>query len=264
MNYMKKLTLLLIATLFVFTGCQYEKLLKSRNYKLKYQKALEYYNEEDYTRAEGLFEQLKPVMRPTAQGDTVHFYSAYANYHNRNYQLAGHYFEEFYNIYGNSPFAEESEFMAAYCYYQLSPRPSLDQAYTKKAINDFTLYLSRHPQTKRRTQVLTLINELKNKLVEKSYMGAKLYYKLEDYKASIIALNNSLEQFPQTSYREEIMYMLVRSRFLYAENSVEDKRKERYQETIDEYISFANEFPESEYMSEVKDYYNKANRVLQN
>ncbi|MFO7939295.1 MAG: outer membrane protein assembly factor BamD [Bacteroidales bacterium] len=261
---MKKLALLLMASAFIFTGCQYEKLLKSRNYQLKYDKALEYYEEGDYTRADGLFEQLKPVMRPAAQGDTVHFYSAYANYYNRNYQLAGHYFEEFHEIYGNSSFAEEAEFMAAYCSYKLSPRPSLDQGYTKKAINDFTLYLSRHPQTERRTQVLTLINELKDKLVEKSYMGAELYYKLEDYKASIIALNNSLEQFPQTQYREEIIYMLVRSRFLYAENSVEDKQKERYQETIDEYITFVNEFPESEYLSEVKEYYNKANGVLQN
>jgi len=261
---MKKLGLLLIASVLIFTGCQYEKLLKSRNYKLKYDKALEYYQEGDYTRAEGLFEQLKPVMRPTAQGDTVHFYSAYANYYNRNYRLAGHYFDEFYKIYGNSPFAQEAEFMAAYCSYQLSPRPSLDQSYTKKAINDFTLYLSRHPQTKRRSQVLTLINEMKDKLVEKSYMGAELYYKLEDYKASIIALNNSLEQFPQTRYREEILYMIVRSRFLYAENSVDAKKKERYQETIDEYISFVNEFPESDHLNEVKEYYNKANRVLQN
>lgn len=231
---------------------------------MKYSKALEYYHDEDYIRADGLFEQLKPVLRPTAQGDTVYFYSAYANYNSGNITLASHYFEEFYNIYGNSHFAEEAEFMAAFCNYQLSPRPSLDQAYTKKAISDFTLYLSRYPKTERKAEVLSLINDMRNKLVEKSYLSAKLYYKLSDYKAAIIALNNCLEQFPGTKYREEIMYMLVSSRYMYAFKSIEDKQKERYQETIDEYISFVNEYPESDYLNQVKEYYNKANRVLQN
>lgn len=103
-----------ILLVVIVSSCKYEKLLKSRDYKLKYQKALEYYAEEDYMRAEGLFEQLKPILKGTKQADTVFYYAAYCSFYEKSYLLAAHYFDEFRRTYGNSPFAEETEFMNAY------------------------------------------------------------------------------------------------------------------------------------------------------
>jgi outer membrane protein assembly factor BamD len=45
-------------------------------------------------------------------------------------------------------------------------------------------------------------------------MSAKLYYNLGDYKAAVIALNNSIEQFPETKYREEIMFLILKASYL--------------------------------------------------
>jgi outer membrane protein assembly factor BamD len=38
-------------------------------------------------------------------------------------------------------------------------------------------------------------------------------------------------------------------------NSVRSKQKERYQDAIDEYYSFASEYPDSKYIKEAKRYY---------
>ncbi len=261
---MKKLLPLIILVLVTASSCKYEKLLKSRDYRLKYEKALEYYEKGDYVRADGLFEQIKPVLKGTKQADTVFFYSAYSNYHQGNYLLAAYYFDEFRKIYGNSKFVEEAEFMNAYCNYKLSPRPSLDQSNTYQAISLFALYMSRYPNSERVEECVQYVEELRNKLAEKSFISAKLYYDLGSYKSAIVALNNCLDDYPNSKFREEIMFLLLKSRFLLAENSVLEKQTERYQATVDEYYSFVGEFPESEHYKEVDNIFNQAQSNLNN
>ncbi|MFC2151893.1 outer membrane protein assembly factor BamD [Bacteroidota bacterium] len=253
-----------ILLLAIVSSCKYEKLLKSHDYKLKYQKALEYYAEEDYMRAEGLFDQLKPILKGTKQADTVFFYAAYASFYQKNYLIASHYFNEFRKTFGNSKFAEEAEFMNAYCTFLQSPRPSLDQSYSYQAISLFGLYLSRYPGSERTEECLNYVEQLRNKLVEKSYQSAKLYYNLGDYKAAIIALNNSLDDFPETEYREEIMFLILKAKFLLAEYSIANKKIERYQSTVDEYYSFIGEFPESEFTKEAIEMFDNSQSVLKN
>jgi outer membrane protein assembly factor BamD len=254
----------LLAILAILSSCKYEKLLKSKDYRLKYEKALAYYAKEDYTRADGLFEQLKPILKGSKEADTVFFYSAYCSYYQNDYLLGAHYFSEFKRTFGNSPFAEEAEFMSAYCYYKLSPRPSLDQAYSVQAISYIGLYLSKYPYSKRKDECIKIIEELRNKLVEKSYMSAKLYYNLGDYKAAVIALNNSIEQFPETKYREEIMFLILKASYLLADNSVFEKQVERFQATVDEYYTFVDEYPKSNFRSEADKMFDDSQKKLKN
>jgi len=251
------LVIIAFATL-IFSCSGYEKLLKSRDYNLKYQKAVEYFNAEEYVRASTLFDQISPVFRGTIKADTVFYYQARCYYMQRDYILAGHHYNNLALDYPSSVYAEEANFMIGYCAYKMSPKPSLDQANSMKAINSFTLFLIRFPNSKRKEEVLTLIEELRNKLVEKSYNNAKLYYNLGDYKASIIALKNSLNEFPDTEYREELLFLILKSSYLLAENSIESKLRERFQDTVDEYYSFIGEFPESKYKREAERMYTSA------
>ena len=254
----------LILLVVVVSSCKYEKLLKSRDYRLKYQSALNYYAKEDFVRADGLFEQLKPILKGTMQADTVYYYSAYCNYHRGSYLLASHYFDEFRKLFGNSPFSEEAFYMYAYSTYKLSPRASLDQTYTNNAIALFSLYLSKYPNTDKKAEINEIIIELRNKLIEKSFKSASLYYNLEAYNAAIIALNNCLDEYPGSKYKEEIMFLILKSKFLLAENSVPEKRIERYQSTVDEYYAFWGEFPESEHAKEAKRMFEKSESILKN
>jgi outer membrane protein assembly factor BamD len=95
-------------------------------------------------------------------------------------------------------------------------------------------------------------------------MSAKLYYDLGDYKAAVVALNNCLDEFPNSKHREEVMYLILKSRFLLAENSVQEKKTERYQLTVDEYYSFVGEFPESEHYKEAVNIFNQSQSKLKN
>lgn len=252
----------LVVVLFSCSG--FEKLLKSKDYNLKYKKALEYYQKGDHYRYTTLFEQLVPIFTGTQKADTVQFYFAMGNYKQGDFILAGHYFDTFRKTYPRSVFTEEAEYMYAYCFYESSPRPELDQENTQFAIAAFSEFISKYPKSEKRDEVGKILNELKDKLVEKSYLSSKLYYNISEYKSAIVALKNSVKDFPESKHREEQLFLVLKSAYLLADNSVPSKQKERYQAAIDEYYTFAGEFPDSKYTKEAKRMYEASNKFLGN
>jgi outer membrane protein assembly factor BamD len=255
--------LLILVLLAGVTSCgEYDKLLKSQDYDLKYRKAKEYYDLGKYTQAVGLIEQILPHFRGTTKAEELEYLHAKAYYNMGDYVMASHYFETFVHTYLNSSHAEEADFLMGYCYYMLSPRPELDQRYTYNALNAFTLHETRYPSSEYNEQIDKLTIELNNKLAEKSYLSARLYYKLEHYKAAIVAIGNSLEDYPDSKFREQLMFLRLKSRYYYAVNSVKSKQPERFQEAVDDYYSFIDEFPDSKLRKDAEKIYKNSNNYL--
>lgn len=254
-----------VLAVILLAGCgEYEKLLKSRDIQLKYEKGVEYYEEGEYVRAATLFDQIANIYRGTTKADTVKYYQAKSYYGQRDYMMAGHYFNELSSTYPSSDFVEEADFMTAYCYYQMSPRPELDQEYTHKAITAMQMFMVKYPNSDKLDECRQIITEMSDKLVEKSYISARLYYDLGYYKSAILALRNSLIQYPDTKYREELMFLILKSSYLLADNSIPSKQRERFQAAVDEYYSFVGEFPESPYAREAERIYESSNEFLAN
>jgi len=244
-------------------GCSgYEKLLKSNDVEAKYKAGLEYYEEGKYVKASTLFGQLRPRLKGTKRAEELDYLNAKCYYEMGDYVMAGHYFREFVKTYFASPKAEEADFLGAYCYYLLRARVELDQDNTYKAINAFTLFKTKFPDSERIADANNYIKECEELLVEKSYINAKLYYDLEKYKAAIVAIQNSLIEYPETKYREELLYLKLRSIYLMATQSVSIKQVERFQDTVDEYYSFIDEFPESKYAREAERIYDHSSDFL--
>jgi len=242
----------------------YEKILKSGDIDTKYESALEYYEEGQYVKAVTLIEQILPRLKGTQKAEELDYLHAKCYYEMDDYVMAGHYYRSFVSNYFNSPRAEEADFMGAYCYYELSARPALDQTNTINAINAFTLFMNRWPGSSRIDEAQELITEMEEVLVEKSYMTARLYYDLEKYKSAVVAINNSLNDYPDTKYREELIFLKLKASFLLAKNSIRSKQQERYQDTVDEYYTFIDEFPDSKFAREAERIYNESNEFLAN
>jgi len=230
----------------------YQKILKSSDYELKFQKANEYYEKKDYTRAVTLYDELITIYKGTNKAEELFIHYSYCYFYNKDFMMAGHYFESFAQTFRNSQYTEEAEYMTAFCYYKDSPPPSLDQSNTLKAIEQMQTFINRHPQSTRVSEANKIIDLLRDKLEEKSYLNAKLYYDLENYKAAIQALKTSASEYPDSKYREEILFLIVKSSILLAENSIESKKIERYQNTEKEYYTFVAAFPQSENRKEAE------------
>lgn len=241
---------------------QYEKVLKSTDFDLKKAKSKEYFEAGKYIKSTELIEQILPRFRASESGEDLTWMVAQSYYGMKQYDIASSYFKSYIEQFGYGKHIEEATYMSALCDYNDSPRAELDQTSTRTAIEGFNVFLARYPNSTRSDECKKLLTELQERLVEKSYMSAKLYYDMEQYKAAVTALSNSLKEFAETKYREEMMYLKLSSLFLFAEHSYDIRQKERYQATLDDYYSFMEEFPKSRYEKDVKKIYDDTAKYL--
>ncbi len=252
----------------LLAGCsEYQKILKSQDYDLWYKTAKELYSQKQYTKAATLLGELNNIYKGTDKAEEVTYLYANCLFNTHDYMMAGHYYREFVKTFPSSQLVEECQFQSAYCYYKLSPNPRLDQTDTENAINEFQLFINMFPNSPKVDEATKYIDELNNKLVYKSYLSAKLYFNLgnymgNNYRAAVITSQNTLKKYPDTEYREELSFLILESKFIQAVNSVPEKKEDRIRDTIDEYYSFLNEFPQSKYLKKAEKIFQQSEMML--
>ncbi|MFZ4263502.1 outer membrane protein assembly factor BamD [Sphingobacterium sp. HJSM2_6] len=268
--FLKNHVFSLIVVLLLFSGLtscksKFEKLRASNNIQMKYQEAVKYYEKGKYSKALTLFEELVAKYRGTAEAEDLFYYTSYASYRLKDYISARYHFKSFADNYPNSARAEECRFMSAYCYYLDSPRSNLDQDNTKKAIDQLQLFVNLYPESERAEEAGNLIQDLRDKLEKKAFDNAKLYFNMglpDDYRAAVIALENVLKQYPDTKHAEEVEFLLVKSQYLFADNSFPHRQEDRFNQMLDYYDSFTEHFPESKYNAELNSLRSSAERKI--
>jgi outer membrane protein assembly factor BamD len=247
------LTGFLLILILALGSCKskFEKLKASNNNAKKYQEAVRLYNKKDYSKALELFDVLVPRYRGQEQAEDLFYYYAYTNYKLKDYTSARYHFKTFADTYPNSSRAEECSFMAAYCYYLDSPIYSLDQENTQKAIDALQLFINLYPKSERVAEASKLIQTLRDKLEEKSYANSKLYLIIGDYQAAVISFGNSLRDYPDTKYAEEMEFLTIKAQYLYAKNSSEYLQEDRYTQALTDIDQFTEKYPKSIYLTQV-------------
>lgn len=251
----KRITFILLIVVALFgQSCKskFEKLKASNDNAKKYQEGVRLYNKKDYTKALVLFDDLVERYRGLTEAEDLYYYYSYTHYKLRDYVTARYHFKIFADTYPSSPKAEECRYMAAYCFYLESPTFSLDQANTIKAIDALQLFINLYPKSDRGQEAAKLIQDLRDKLEIKSFENAKMYLEIGDYKSAVIAFNNSMRDYPDTKFSEEMEFMMIKAQYLYAKNSFENKQEERFNEAILLYNEFIESYPSSKFAKEAE------------
>lgn len=226
--------------------------LKSGQPDLIYSRAMDYYGRGKWQKASTLFEGVEHYYTGTSREDSVSFFNARCKYKNRDYETASTLLDDFRRKFGRSNFIEDAEGMYAMCYYYLAPGPTRDQTMTSHALVAINEFMSRYPKSTRIDEFKKINKELLQRLHDKAFINAYTYYKIGRYKSAIVALKNALKEYPESSHREEIMYLIVDSSYRFASNSIDEKQTDRYLQMLDSYLSFKAEFPESSHIKELE------------
>lgn len=254
------MALLLLTTL---QGCDpYNKILKSTDLNYKFDMARKFYYEGAYFKAQPLLEELISVYRGSEKAEEVYYFYAYCDYHLQDYTVASYHFKNFTNSFPGSGKAEEMDFMYAYCLYLESPRFGLDQGSTLKALEGLQLYINKYPSSPRIAECNRMMDVLRSKLERKAYESAMLFYRMEDYRASATMLRRTLMEFPDIDEREQLVYLICKSNFLLAENSIREKQQERYEECLKTYAELKEDFPQSKYLREAANMAEKSEKAI--
>ncbi len=237
---------------------EFQKALKSGDYNAKYQMAIKYFDQKDYARAQQLFESIVGVYKGTDKDESINYYIAQCYYNNNDFIMSSFYFKNFTTTFPNSEKLEESKYLTAYSYYKCSPKYSLDQDYTNNGISEFQSYLNRYPKGVYAADASKYLSELRKKIEKKAFLSTKLYFDMEQYKAASIAFKNFLSSYPDSDFREESLFLLVKSEYLMASNSISEKQVERYESVISDYESYIDEYPSGKYTKDAEKYYSKS------
>jgi outer membrane protein assembly factor BamD len=251
---MRKTLVLLVFGLLLLGSCksEFEKVRTSSDPELILNKAFAYYEEEKYQRAQTLFDLVLTSLRGDARAEKAYFYYAYTHYHQKQFLLAAYYFKNFSNTFLNSPFREEAAFMSAYSNYQLSPTYRLEQSSTQTAIEDFQLFTNLFPTSKRVEECNKLIDELRRKMEEKAFAEGQLYYDLRQYQSAVLSFDNLLRDYPESPDVERVRYLIAKGTFLLSENSIVEKKEERFSEAIRRCDDFIEKYPSGKYTKEIR------------
>ncbi len=262
----KRLVQLLLLSAFALlsVSCksEFEKIRGSGDTDKMYSKAFEYYDQEEYMRAQTLLELIIPAYRGKPELEKIYFTYADTYYKLGKYIMANYYYKNFASTFPHSVQREDADFMAAYSNYQMSPGFRLEQTYTEKAIDDFQLFVNTYPNSPRLKESNRLIDEMRLKLEKKNYEEGILYFNLRQYQAATTTLENLLKDFPETSNAEQVRYHIAKATYLLAENSIFEKQEERYKSTVDYSKDYLDKFQGSNNYNEVKSFYNNSVKKL--
>ena len=270
----KVISLFSLCLLLVSCG-EYAILQKSSDYDYKYEAAKSYFVEGKYTRAATLLYDLLGIMKGTSNGEESLYLTAMSEFNAKNYEMAHNDFQKYYQRYPKGVYVEQAHFYAALSLFNETPDPRLDQSSTMEAMNEFQTFLDLFPYTTLKPQTQEMVFALQDKLVQKELMSAQLYYNLgtyiinslyggSNYEACVVTAQNALRDYPYASAdkREDLSILILRAKYQLASKSVEQKRVERFRDTVDEYYAFVNDYPESKYMKEAKDIFQKAEKAV--
>lgn len=246
--------LLFALIIFSVISCNkgYQSVLKSTDPEYKLTKADEYYEKEDYIKAIPLYEELLISLKGKRNLEDLYYKYANSHYEKEEYLIAAFHFRKYVGLYASSSRVEEAYYKIAKCFYNKSPKYRLDQTSTIDAIKEFQKFVDKYPKSEKVSEANGLIDELRGKLHAKAYDNALLYFKMNDYNASAYAFKALIEEFPESKDIEEAYYYIAKSNKLYADNSYQDKRVERYNETISACSTFIENYTSSKYLQEIE------------
>lgn len=244
--------------LMLLSGCSgYNKILKTADYDYKYNLAKSLFLQGKFTSASTILEECVVMFRGTTRAEESVYMLASCYYNIGDYLSASEYYKINYKTYPNGLYSELSRYYSGKSLYLDTPDPRLDPTSTYGAIDELQLFIEKYPQSKYRKSADDMMYTMYDRLVEKELKSATLYYNMgnymgNNYRASIITAQNAMRDYPYTKYREELSFLVLKSKFQMAEESVVDKKMDRYRDAIDEYYAFKNDYPESKYFKDAE------------
>ena len=242
---------------------KYEKLLLSDDIKLKHEKGKEYYNKGEYAKALPIFEQLLTLLRGTKTEEELRYYISYCHYGQGELQLASYLFKRFYLDFSSSEFAPDAMFMTAECLFYSAPQYYLDQTSSEKAVTSFRQFINTYPTHDKVTVATERVEELRGRMEKKVLKSAELYYNLGSYQAAAVTYENLLKDFPSSKQAEDIRFLVLKSKYLYANQSITKKKVERFEDAVEAYNSFIMLYPESKFKKEAEEMFQASTDFLE-
>ncbi|MBR6378537.1 MAG: outer membrane protein assembly factor BamD [Fibrobacter sp.] len=178
----------------------------------KYNKAEELFKQQKYGRAQDKLEEILSLCSGTGVMAESQFLLAESYFNLEEWiEARGEYGSFILNFPGLSTKVEIAQFRKAIASFNIEFKVARDDYNTTTAMKDFELYLSNYPDTPLRDSVNYYRGLLTERLAEKEFQTARLYYRMDKYQAAVIYLKEFLETYKVSKRRKDAFKIIVDS-----------------------------------------------------
>lgn len=232
----------ILSLLVTLSSCHSSDVIQNLSAEDRFERGKYKFDNRDFLEAIEDFTAITLQFPGSSVADDAQFYLGECRFQREEYVLAAYEYETLKKSMPASPLIPMAQYKIGLCYYKLSPKSSLDQNYTKKAIDEFQNFLEYFPTHTLAADAEAKILELNNRLAKKDYDTAVLYMKMENYKAATYYFDSVLEKFHDSEYAE-------RAHFGKLEALVARKK---YEDAKIEAEKFLAKYPNSEFKASVQ------------
>jgi outer membrane protein assembly factor BamD len=234
----------IIIMMFVtlLTGCHSSDLTKNLTAEERFEIGKNKFIDENYLEAISEFEIVKLQFPASAVADDAQYYLAECRFKLEEFLLAAVDYQELKNNMPASPLVPVAQYKIGLSYYKLAPKSSLDQQYTRRAIDEFQAFIEYYPKDEMVADATSKINELNDRLAKKIFDSAELYMKMEYFKSATIYYTSVIERYHDTKFAEPSLLGRVKSLIA----------RMKYSEARQDIERFFEKYPNSELKNEAE------------
>jgi outer membrane protein assembly factor BamD len=233
----------LFGLLFLVLGCAGHKVSLILSAEDQFNLAKREYDKKNYSDAVLEFQKLIFNYPGVAFIDSAQFLFGMCYFKEKDYPASVGEFKKLLTSFSTSSLADDASFMIAFAHYKDSPKVELDQKNTLQAIGELESFLEEYPASEHFPEAQQLLFEARSKIAQKFYKSGCIYYKLKHYEATLLYLQEVLDQYPDTKFSPS-------SSFFIAETYWQQKK---YDLAELEYRKFLEKYPGDKLASKIKD-----------
>lgn len=211
----------------MLAGCGGGDVTKVMSVEDRFAHARALFDKEDYLEAVNEFTIITLQFQGSAFAADAQYYLGECRFARGEFLLAAFEYGVVKRNYPASPRVADAQYRLGVSYYELAPRSSLDQGYTRRALDELQSFVEYYPSHEKAVDAETRIRELTTRLAKKQYDTAKLYRTMQYYRAALFYFDDVIEKYHDTEYAplssiDKVELLMSRDR--YREAATEAKR----------------------------------------
>ncbi|MCY4418301.1 MAG: outer membrane protein assembly factor BamD [Cytophagales bacterium] len=252
-----------LCTMICLGSCTaFHKVKNDPDWEIRYRAAIRYYESEEYAKASLLLEPLLNLTKGSEDGERILWMYAQSLYNQKKYILSAYHFKEFTDTYIQSPERENAYFLHVSSKYEITNPHNLDANPTFEVISVAQNFLDLYPKSSYREEVQGIMDEMQISLEKKAFGQVKMYFHMEYNRATTVSSRHFREDFPDSAYVPESMYLEILAQYRWAQRSIPEKQSERYKKVLSLHERFVDLFPEDPFLRESAVVYTASQQAL--
>ena len=217
------LVLTMILAVLCFQGCSTVPVNKSAD--LLYKEGEQFFKDEKYQDAIAQWKKVKETYQSPELTTKAELGIANAYFMNEDFIEAAAGYEDFRKLHPKHPQGDFALYRQGLSYFKQIHSIDTDQTPVKNAQMILASYLTLYPAGEHRAEVQEKNRDCRDKQLQYELYVGRFYLKTDAYKAAIGRFETSLNMFPETARRDEVLFYLGKA-------YLEDGQKTKAQEVL--------------------------------